>query len=180
MSAFLDTNVLYGALISDLTLSLVEGGVADAYWSEGVLDELRRALVRNGVPADSALRRIRTIRSVFGSRTRPTAPASKPLGLPDAGDEFVVADALRSGCTVIVTYNLDDFPPDLIGAVGLTRLHPDTYLARATGASPAAARSVIEDWLTQRYRPRYTLETLCGRLGELHMPKFASALSALK
>jgi hypothetical protein len=46
--AFFDTNVLYGALLNDLILELADRGLFRPLWSQDIMFELGKNLVKNG------------------------------------------------------------------------------------------------------------------------------------
>lgn len=50
------------------------------------------------------------------------------LALPDADDRHVLAAAIHAGASVIVTYNLKDFPADTLLRYDINALHPDDFL----------------------------------------------------
>ena len=49
-----------------------------------------------------------------------------PVGLPDPDDEHVLAAARVAGASVLLTFNLSDFPATLVRS-GLSVLHPDVF-----------------------------------------------------
>lgn len=58
-----------------------------------------------------------------------TLPRSDPcITLPDANDRHVLAAAIRSNSSVIVTYNLKDFPKETLNKYGIEAQHPDDFL----------------------------------------------------
>lgn len=66
------------------------------------------------------------------------------LHLPDADDRHVLAAAIRAGADVIVTYNLTDFPADVLKTYGIEAQHPDEFVKHllevAAGSVCAAAK----------------------------------------
>lgn len=50
------------------------------------------------------------------------------LTLPDPNDRHILAAAIRSSSSVIVTYNLKDFPDRNINEFGIEAQHPDDFL----------------------------------------------------
>lgn len=59
--AFLDTNVLYGALLNDLVLELADRGLFRPLWSRDVLFELSKNLVMNGESLELVEKRVGTM-----------------------------------------------------------------------------------------------------------------------
>ncbi len=48
--------------------------------------------------------------------------------LPDPKDRHVLAAAIKGRADVIVTFNLKDFPADVLEAYDLSAQHPDVFL----------------------------------------------------
>jgi hypothetical protein len=67
LNVFLDANVLVPVAMTDMLLSLGEGGIIDPHWSAAVLGEARRALGRlhPDVPADAWARRFGAMGRAF-------------------------------------------------------------------------------------------------------------------
>ncbi len=63
--AFLDTNVLYGALLNDVVLELADRGMFKPLWSAGVLSELRKNLILNGEDPILVAKRVDTMERYF-------------------------------------------------------------------------------------------------------------------
>ena len=50
------------------------------------------------------------------------------LTLPDPRDRHVLAAAIRAGAGAIVTFNLKDFPPEMLQSYGIEAQHPDAFV----------------------------------------------------
>ncbi len=50
------------------------------------------------------------------------------LTLPDPNDLHVLAAAIHSQCSVIVTYNLKDFPKKMLAQYNIEAQHPDEFI----------------------------------------------------
>ncbi|HHI71514.1 MAG TPA: PIN domain-containing protein [Rhodobacteraceae bacterium] len=50
------------------------------------------------------------------------------LELPDPGDRHVLAAAICCQAGVIVTFNLDDFPKEILEPYGIEAQHPDEFI----------------------------------------------------
>ena len=57
--------------------------------------------------------------------------------LPDPDDRHVVAAAIHSGASLIVTFNLKDFPPDNLKRYNLLAQHPDDFIFDLLDLHPA-------------------------------------------
>ena len=57
--------------------------------------------------------------------------------LPDADDRHVVAAAIHSGASLIVTFNLKDFPAETLQRHNLLTQHPDDFIFDLLDLHPA-------------------------------------------
>lgn len=58
------------------------------------------------------------------------------LTLPDPDDRHVLAAAIRSSSSVIVTFNLKDFPAKTLKEFGIEAQHPDDFLMHLLDLAP--------------------------------------------
>lgn len=82
------------------------------------------------------------------------------LNLPDAGDRHVLAAAIRCGAGAIVTYNLKDFPADVLAPYGITAQHPDEFIEHAFCLSPAAVCKAVRDQRASLRNPPKSIDEL--------------------
>src|SRR6478736_2585668 len=116
-TAVLDACVLYPAPLRDLLLSLTVEGLFRARWSEEIHEEwIRNLLKQRSDLTRDALERTKT----FMNSSVPDCVVEgyeyliNSLKLPDADDRHVLAAAIVGHADAIVTFNLKDFPSDVI------------------------------------------------------------------
>lgn len=124
----LDTCVLYPAHLRDTLLRLAERNLYRALWSPDIVDELRRNLIEAGLRADSVDRLIGQMRQAF-----PDAEVSGYRSIIDGltcdpKDRHVLAAAVRSDASAIVTFNEGDFPAVSVQPFEIEVIHPDAFL----------------------------------------------------
>ncbi len=110
VTAFLDANVVWGSLESDLLLTLADRGVIQAFWSERVLAEVSRTVHRRR-PGANIEGRLATMRSSFPSAMVRGFEHLEPDMPADAGDRHVLAAAVHCGAAYLVTDNVKHFWP---------------------------------------------------------------------
>ena len=139
--ALLDACVLVPQRLSSLLLTLAEADLFEPRWSEQILSETERALVRKlRVPADLARRRVSLMRSAF--------PEASVVGFKghEAGltchrkDRHVLAAAIAAGAGTLVTANLKDFPDEACTRTVSTS--PTRTLSFSTCWSPTRSLAV--------------------------------------
>jgi predicted nucleic acid-binding protein len=109
--AFLDTNVLYGAILNDTLLRIADEGAFRPHWSAEVLTELENALAHHaGLDRTRARRRIDQMQRAFPFATVEGHEELVAAMTCDRKDRHVLAAAIHSGCEVLVTFNTSDFP----------------------------------------------------------------------
>lgn len=130
--AVLDACVLYPPSLRDLLMRLAVAGSYAPRWTEEIHAEWTRNVLADYPDVTQAqLDRTRRLMSqavpeglVSGYEAR--IPA---LSLPDSNDRHVLAAAIEAAATVIVTFNLSDFPVATLEAHGIEPLHPDVFLS---------------------------------------------------
>lgn len=131
-TAVLDTNVLFDALLRDILLELSSNDLFQARWSVSILDELRRVFERER--SDIETLAVARIIDAMNGHTRdclttvPDELIQCIAGLPDEGDRHVVAAAIQCRAHAIVTWNVKDFPSDVLDRYRLEAIDPDTFL----------------------------------------------------
>ncbi|MBN2217274.1 MAG: hypothetical protein JW719_07845 [Pirellulales bacterium] len=98
------------------------------------------------------------------------------LSLPDPDDRHVLAAAIRGSASVIVTFNLDDYPLDYIGKFGIEAQHPDKFVTRLIDLAPAAVRAAAKRHRSSLKNPSKTVDEYLGTLANQRLPETASRL----
>lgn len=141
----LDACVLFPSVLRAILLRLARAGLYEPVWSDRILEEWRRAVMRLGpdalaeAEADAA-----RMREVFPRALTPARPDLEARHvLPDANDLHVLASAIASGSDALLTYNAADFPGHVLAAEGLARRDPDGFLWELWSRAPDAVREAI-------------------------------------
>jgi predicted nucleic acid-binding protein len=140
-TAIIDASALYSMTITDLVIELARIGVFRACWSNDIHDEWIRNLKANRPDLDplKIMARRRAMDAALPDclieNYRYLIPA---LTLPDPDDRHVLAAAIAGHASVIVTYNLKDFPASALDTYGIEAQHPDTFLTHQRGLDEQA------------------------------------------
>lgn len=140
--ACLDACVLVPSSLRNLLLECGEMHVFTPIWSTGIEDELVRTLkrIRNNKGRESD--ETRTYISGLLKAMNVTFPVGQiellepksitdPANLPDPGDAHVIEAAHLGRASVIVTFNIRDFPSSVLPG-GIIAKHPDNFLLELT------------------------------------------------
>lgn len=181
MSSFgvvLDTATLFPASLRDTLLRLADEGFYKPYWTEEILEELRRNLVKkNATTEEGALKVLGAMKRYF-----PEAMIAQESYRPILGsmknnkkDRHVLAAAVISHSQTIVTPNLKDFPEQALSPFGIEAQPPDTFLIYQFDLYPERVTNIIINQAAVLNKPTMTTSDLLGRLA-LHVPKFAQVV----
>lgn len=145
-----DACVLYPFHIRNILVQCAVDRLVDVRWTDEIHDEWMRNLAANTPGLN--MERLRRTRDLMKA-AMPTADVQEyarhvqGITLPDPGDRHVVAAAIAGGASVVVTWNIRDFPEAELARHGLRRETPDQFLLalhavvpRAVLASAANAR----------------------------------------
>jgi hypothetical protein len=149
----LDACVLYPQSLRDLLLSLAGTGLFHARWTERINKEwVEKLLLKNPARRPQVLRTLELVNeSVEDCLISGYEHLIESVVLPDPKDRHVVAAALVGGVDVIVTFNLADFPADVLSQLGLEAQHPDDFLASIIAAGGDLACKAIKA-MRERYK----------------------------
>lgn len=142
--ALFDACVFYPAPVRDLLMQLALTDLFRARWSSSIHDEWIAAVLRDR--PDIAESRLERTRALMDSHARDCLVTGfeyliPVLELPDPDDRHVLAAAIHGGASIIVTYNLSDFPAKALRRFGLEAQHPDVFVSCLAEAFPAAVAS---------------------------------------
>jgi predicted nucleic acid-binding protein len=141
----LDSCVLFPMTLRDTLLRAAEAGLYRPYWSQEILDGATRNLVVTGrMTEEQAVRLQAQIQRAF-----PQAMVEVPDTLiesmtNDPADRHVLAAAVFSGASLIVTFNLKDFPKEALEPWQIELQHPDTFLCNLYDFFPEAVIRLVE------------------------------------
>ena len=136
----LDTCVLYPPILRDFLLALAARGLFQPLWSDGIAAEWLHLAARDGAVDVPALLERMAARWPSG-KVASGDPAV--LDLPDHGDRHVVAAAIAGRADLILTANLRDFPPRVLGPHGLTARSPDDFSMDLWLTAPALVEGEV-------------------------------------
>jgi len=143
-----DACVLYPAPLRDLLVWLALSGRFRARWTARIHEEWKRNLLKNR-PNLSRSQLDRT--SALMDTAVPDAVVSgyenlmACLALPDPNDHHVLAAAIRCSASVIVTFNLGDFPSRVLDPLGMEAQHPDEFVENLLDLDAAAVVGAVQN-----------------------------------
>jgi PIN domain len=98
------------------------------------------------------------------------------LRLPDAKDRHVLAAAIASRCDVIVTFNLKDFPTEIVSGFGIDVQHPDEFLLHQFSLAPPEIVAAARAMRRRLHNPAATVAEFLEGLRRAGLPMVADAL----
>lgn len=98
------------------------------------------------------------------------------LDLPDPDDRHVLAAAIRSDSRLIVTENLDDFPPDVLRHHDLEALTPDVFVLRLVDHAPTTVLRALEAQADALRAPPIGLDDLLTQLATCSLPRSVASI----
>ncbi len=181
-TAVYDANVLYPAPLRDLLMRLALTDLFRARWTDDIHDEW----IRNVLEARPDLTReqLERTRGLMNANVRDCVVEGYQslipgLELPDPDDRHVLAAAIRANASVIVTFNLKDFPATQVGRYGVEAQHPDEFIAHLIDLNQAKVCAAAEEQRRSLRNPPKTVEEYLETLLKQGLPQTASLLASL-
>jgi len=180
-AVLLDTCVLLKSYLNDTLLSVAEEGAFRPMWSDQILAELRRNLVKAGAKPEAVEHRLTEMAAYF--------PDALVMGYEDLigsmvnhpKDRHVLAAAVAGRADLLVTENLRDFPATTARPYGITVCSQDDFLLDLLDLYPGEVMSALRRQVSRYRREPRTVSALLGILGgQGHgCPQFASQCLAM-
>lgn len=150
-AVLLDTCVLLKSYLCDTLLSIAEEGTFRPLWSDHVLEELRRNLIKAGAKQAAVEHRLGQMAMYF--------PDARVTGYEELigsmtnhpKDRHVLAAAVAGRADALVTENLKDFPPESVAHLGVTVAGQDDFLVGLLEMYPDAVLGALRRQ-SSRYR----------------------------
>lgn len=183
-TAVLDACVLAGALKRNIVLSLAEAELYRPRWSGRILIETERAIEKIIIShrLDDATERAKSHRNSMETAF-PDAEISdyemledSLLGLPDKDDAHVVAVAIKTKASIIVTDNLKDFPTSVLDKLEIEAKSTDDFIADTFDLNLPIALAAVKSMRLRLQQPGFTTAKLLIRMEEVGLPQAADTL----
>lgn len=184
--AVLDACVLVPRALRDLLLSCADTGVFRPVWEHEIEDEMIRNQVRldteKGRDHDASLEIAERAREQM-NRAFPDARLPTESWVPLVGqmtnatkDRHVLAAAVGSGASHLVTLNLRDFP-DRALPTGVEVQHPDRFLLDQLARDQYAVTSALVAMAARHVSPRRSPAALAQAFASgQYVPRFGAAV----
>lgn len=145
-SVVYDACVLYPAPLRDLLMRLAVTDLFRAKWTDEIHDEWIRNVLANRV--DLKQEQLERTRTLMNSHVRDCLVTGyefliPTITLPDPDDRHVLAAAIRSQSSVILTFNLKDFPQEALEKFDIEALHPDDFITDLIDLDPAKVLEAV-------------------------------------
>ncbi len=176
----LDACVLYPPTLRDLLMWLAAAMVFEPRWTEDIHAEwIRNVLVDNSDITPAQLERTRRLMDQVSENSCVTGydkhiPA---LILPDPDDRHVLAAAIEANASVIVTFNVSDFPVICLEPHHVQAMHPDEYLVALLDDAAELFLLGVKDHRASLKRPPKSVGDYLDNLKMVGLPKLASRLN---
>ena len=172
-----DANVLYPSTLRDVLIRLAQTGLLQAKWSETILDETFRSLHAKRPDLDEGrLQRTRKLMNLAVGDAVVTGyePLIGSLHLPDPDDRHVLAAAIRARAQMIVTFNLNDFPAEVLADWDVEARHPDDFLVDQFHLDAISVHKAIQAVADSWQTPPGTVDDVLDRLDRAGLPQTAA------
>jgi predicted nucleic acid-binding protein len=177
-TVILDACVLYPAPIRDYLMWLALEDIFSAKWTDMIHDEWTNALLRKPDCPYSKEQLDRTRELMDRHAREPKVEKFEHLiesiELPDPDDRHVVAAAIKCNADAIVTFNLKDFPKDVLAQQDIDVLHPDDFLYYQLDMNFNACHRALKRQLENLKNPPVAFDDLMARFEASQLPQTVS------
>ncbi len=176
LCVLLDANVLFPIALCDTLMRTARAGMYEPYWSETILDEMERNLVKHDRATwEKARRRRMNMQGTFPNAVVHGYEVRIAEMTNDPKDRHILAAAVHSRATVIVTHNRRHFPAHALAPYGIEAQSADTFLHSLFRSDPDTVARIITEQAERLRNPPQSVEQVLNNLS-LEAPTFVNAL----
>lgn len=177
--AVYDSCVLYPAPLRDLLMHLALTDLFQAKWTESIHQEWMKNVLANR--PDLTLTQLQRTRELMNKHVRDCIVTGyetliPTLSLPDSNDHHVLATAICAQASVIVTYNLRDFPINSTSTYGIEAWHPDDFVSYFIDIAPGVVCTAVQKLRTTLKNPIIGSKLYLEILERQSLPKTVAKL----
>ncbi len=177
---FVDTSVLFPFSVMDLLLALTENSIHEVLWTDELLEEWERVIVREHARSQASAAGVtRAIREWFAdSRIDPAIYRDTVDSMPgaDPDDHVHSAAAAAAGVDALLTWDQRGFPIEELAALGVRVADPDAYLCELFAELPDEVTQTVVDLAATKSRPPMSLSEVLDALERAGLERFPPLL----
>lgn len=178
-----DACVLYPAPLRSLLMYLAITDLYRARWSRQIHEEWMRSLLAQR--SDITREQLERVRELMDSHTRDGLVEGfelliDGLKLPDPDDRHVLACAIHCGAEAIITFNLKDFPSEMLNSYDIRAIHPDEFLVDMLALNPGSVIQALQQHRKSLNNPAFTADEYLDVLLNQRLPNLAGSLRPMK
>jgi len=149
-----------------------------AQWTDQIHKEWINALLREDKFTREKLERVRDLMDehVRDAKVYGYEGLIETIKLPDPDDRHVLAAAIRCNADAIVTFNLKDFPNDIVSEYTIEIIHPDEFICYQIDLSSSKACGAIKDQREALKYPPIGKQEFLAILQKQQLPQTVLAL----
>jgi len=172
----LDANVLYPFRMRDVLLRFAEAGLYRARWSQQIIDEWHRSLLKTKPHLKANIQsQVQAMGRAFPEAwVEGYEDLIETINLPDPDDRHVVAAAIVADAEHIVTENLRDFPPEATSKYGIEAVSADDFLTSTFELYPSEAVAALRTMRAAYRTPAMSANEFLFDLQRAGLPKLVS------
>jgi len=179
LTVLFDANVLYPAPLRDLLLHLSFTNLFLAKWTDEIHDEWIRNVLKKR--ADLKIEQLNRTRLLMNQAVEDCLVTDykaliPSLDLPDPDDRQVLAAAITANAEIIVSYNLKDFPSDVLEGFGIAAQNPDDFITSLLNVEPNLVLEAIRKQRANLKNPAVDVASLLSAFKQLKLLKTVKTL----
>jgi predicted nucleic acid-binding protein len=161
-------------------MELSAAGLFRAKWTDRIQDEwITNLLVKRCDLKREHLDRTKELMSVAvpDYLVRDFEAIEATLDLPDSNDRHVLAAAIHCKADAIITFNLRDFPYEVLEKFDIEAQHPDEFIHHQFGLNHAGVVTAVRRCRGRLKSPPKTAEEYLNTLAGQALPQTVAVLS---